>query len=273
MSGFDDDIDALYRLPLDAFTEARNQLAKRAGGEPGQLIRALAKPALAAWAVNQVFWRDRVAFDRLVKAAEATRVAHRRLVSGDESDVAGAEAAHADAVARATEVARAALDEARQAGSKAVLAAVADTLRALPSADPFGRLVRPLVPVSGFEAFAGLVPRGPRTGSEGRSSELRLQKGAGTATAARDLARDRVRVAKELAVATERLAAAQAALKSLTRAVESAKHERDRRQAALDESEARLNGLTGRLPRARQDVEDAVHEHDRLKRRVETPGS
>lgn len=52
MSGFDDEIDALYRLPPDAFTEARNQLAKRAGGEPGKAIRALARPALAAWPVN-----------------------------------------------------------------------------------------------------------------------------------------------------------------------------------------------------------------------------
>lgn len=274
MSPFDDDIDGLYRLPPEVFTEARNRLATRAGGDAGKAIRALVKPQLAAWAVNQVYWRDRVAFDRLVKAAEGVRAAHRRLVSGEAADVAGAERAHHDALSQAMARARAALEEIAQPVSPAVLAAVADTLRALPTADPFGRLAKPLAPTSGFDAFAGVVPRAPSGTARTAPPPLRLQKGAGTAkAAARDAARERARVEKELASAAAKLTAAQTALTSLTRALESAARERDKRQAALDDAEARLDELSAQLSRARQAVENAAHERDRLKRRVEALGS
>lgn len=274
MSGFDDEIDGLYRLPPDVFTEARNRLATRARGAAGAGIRTLARPHLAAWAVNQVYWRDRLAFDRLVKAAEAVRTAHRRLVSGEDANVAGAEAAHADALAQAAEAARAALAEAGQPGSPALLAAVNDTLRALPTADPFGRLTKPLTPASGFDAFAGVVPRGSRAASPAAAPTLRLQKGAKTAkAAARDAARERARVEKELADATAKLGKAQAALESLARALDSAERDRDRRQAGLDEAQGRLDDLVAQLPRTRQVVEDAAHERDRLKRRVDALSS
>jgi hypothetical protein len=270
MSGFDDEIDGLYRLPPDVFTEARNRLATRARGAAGAGIRKLARPHLAAWAVNQVYWRHRVAFDRLVKAAEAVRTAHRRLVSGEDADVAGAEAAHTAALAQAAEAARAALAEAGQPASPALLAAVNDTLRALPTADPFGRLTKPLTPASGFDAFAGVVPRGSHAASPAAAPTLRLQKGAKTAKAA---ARERARVEKELADATAKLGKAQAALESLTRALDSAERERDRRQAGLDEAQGRLDDLVAQLPRTRQVVEDAAHERDRLKRRVDALSS
>src|SRR5688572_23945205 len=64
------DVEALYRLPLAEFTAARNALAaraKKAGGD-ADAIKGLVKPSISAWAVNQLFWRHRQDFDRLMAA-------------------------------------------------------------------------------------------------------------------------------------------------------------------------------------------------------------
>ena len=56
------EIDRLYSLPLEEFTRERDELAKRLrkGGDrdSAATIKALKKPSVAAWAVNQVR-RDR----------------------------------------------------------------------------------------------------------------------------------------------------------------------------------------------------------------------
>ncbi|MBW3608417.1 MAG: hypothetical protein KY463_08680 [Actinobacteria bacterium] len=58
MSDTDESVDRLYGLPLDEFTQARNQLAqelKRAGDEEGAArVKKLQKPSVSAWAVNQL---------------------------------------------------------------------------------------------------------------------------------------------------------------------------------------------------------------------------
>src|SRR4029453_3354374 len=52
------DADALYGLPLEDFTKARNELAedlRAQGARPAaNRVKALPKPTTAAWAVNQV---------------------------------------------------------------------------------------------------------------------------------------------------------------------------------------------------------------------------
>jgi hypothetical protein len=56
------EIERLYALPLDEFTRERDELAKRlrADGDrdAAAAVKALKKPSVAAWAVNQVR-RDR----------------------------------------------------------------------------------------------------------------------------------------------------------------------------------------------------------------------
>ena len=68
----DQEIDRLYQLPLDEFTPARNALARTAGADAAR-VRALSKPPIAAWAVNQLYWRNRKIWDALVAAAENAR--------------------------------------------------------------------------------------------------------------------------------------------------------------------------------------------------------
>jgi hypothetical protein len=150
------EIDRLYQGPLDAFTDARNALAK-SSRDAG--VKALQKPSLPAWAVNQLYWHHRPVVDRLVAAAEALRQQHGRALAGETAGIRDAEQAHREALREATAQARAVLVEGGHAITPATLDAVRDTLQALPSPDATGRLVRPLAP-RGMEALAGMVVAG-----------------------------------------------------------------------------------------------------------------
>src|SRR5690349_15284104 len=75
----DDEVDRLYGLPLDEFVGARDELAKRLRGEdrPGEAeqVKALRKPPVAAWLVNQIARERELDVQRLLNAAEALRKA------------------------------------------------------------------------------------------------------------------------------------------------------------------------------------------------------
>ena len=154
-----DQIDELYQQPLSEFTRARNALAKTLGGDAGKRVRALEKPTVVAWAVNQVFWRARVAFDRVMKGGAELRKAQLAALQGRTADVRSANDAHrraiADAVAAAERIAA-------ESGSKPSPDALARTFEALSLAasppEPPGRLADALQP-AGFEALAGITPK------------------------------------------------------------------------------------------------------------------
>jgi hypothetical protein len=155
----DNKIDDLYRLPLADFTRERNALAKSVGGADAQQIKALAKPTVLAWAVNQVYWRARELFDRVMKGGEKLRHAQIATLEGKHADVRAASDAHrraiADAVAEAERLAAA-------SGSKPSPDQLARTFEALsiaasPPEQP-GRLTDALQP-AGFEALAGVTPQ------------------------------------------------------------------------------------------------------------------
>src|SRR5215212_130791 len=73
------EIDALFQLSLAEFTGARNALAKRLQNEGRTLdaerVKALAKPPSPAWAVNQLYWQDPKAIERLLTLGERVRKA------------------------------------------------------------------------------------------------------------------------------------------------------------------------------------------------------
>src|SRR5213078_717957 len=94
------EIDRLYRLPLEEFTAARNALAKSAGSEAAR-IRALAKPPIAAWAVNQLHWKHPDIWNALMAAGENAQKAHRAVLAGKSADVRAASKVHEDAVEKA----------------------------------------------------------------------------------------------------------------------------------------------------------------------------
>lgn len=165
------DLDDLFKLPLDQFTAARNALAaslKKAGrAEEAERVRALPKPPISAWTVNQLFWRHRTAFDRLIAAGERFRRAQASQLAGKKGDLRAPLEARREAL---SELATRAATILREAGSGATLDTmrrITTTLEALatygahPDAPPAGRLTDD-VHAPGFEALAALIPRAGR---------------------------------------------------------------------------------------------------------------
>lgn len=154
MAALDDAIDQLYLGPLDAFTDARNLLAKT---HKRPDLKTLEKPSLPAWVVNQLHWHHRPVLARVEDAAAALLAQHQQLLAGKTAAIAKAEQAHREAVRAALATAREVLRAGGHPESAATLDAVRNTLQALPSPEAQGRLTRPLTP-RGLEALAGLVP-------------------------------------------------------------------------------------------------------------------
>src|SRR5262245_28346947 len=142
----DREIERLYQLPLTEFTTGRKKLASESPNHKAA-INKLAKPNVAAWGVNQLYWRERKIYDSLVSASERVRAAQTRALKGGDADVASAERLHAAAMKAASETVRGILAGAGDAASPSTLNAVHETLQALPANEPAGRLTRPLKPL------------------------------------------------------------------------------------------------------------------------------
>ena len=119
----DEAAELLYGLPLDEFTSARNAAAKelrdRGLGTESDEVKALAKPSVAAWAVNQLTRRRHADLDEFLEAAAAAR----------EAQLGGGAGAR-DAVRRLRDALDALVDSARAElggkASEAVAASEAD---------------------------------------------------------------------------------------------------------------------------------------------------
>jgi hypothetical protein len=148
------EIDRLYQQPLSEFTAARNTLARDAGAEASE-IRQLAKPPLAAWAINQLYWKRREIYDALIKASQALRQTHKTILSGRRVDLREPTRDHEEAVDAALKAALAIIEEAGHPATDSTRQSVLTTLRALPSNQTAGRLTEVLQP-GGFEMLQGL---------------------------------------------------------------------------------------------------------------------
>ncbi len=245
MADIDAEIDALYQGPLDAFTDARNALAKTAKRAD---VKALQKPSLPAWVVNQLHWHRRAALDRLVTAAEAVRKEHGKALSGRPADVRAAEQAHRDVVREVLAEARAVLTEGGHPITPATLDAVRDTVQALPSPEANGRLARPLAP-KGFEALAGftVAPALRVVPSAAKRAPAPADDDDGEAEAEAEAERARARKAAEREAREQRKAA--------EKAVEAARAVLQRADIALDDAERVV-----KKRRAERDAAAAAHE-------------
>jgi hypothetical protein len=172
VSALDAKIDDLYRLPLAEFTAARNALAKSLSKGDAKLIKALAKPTVVPWAVNQLYWHARATYDRLMKSGEKLRAAQIAALEGRAADVRAASESHRRAISEAVaEAERLASASGAKPGAD-LLARTFESLSLATSApgQP-GRLTDALQP-AGFEALAGLGNLELRT----KNSELGTQK-------------------------------------------------------------------------------------------------
>jgi hypothetical protein len=85
------EIDGLYASPLDEFTPARDELARRLRGEGDRdasaEVKRLRKPNLIAWALNSVRHHEPELIEGLIGAGERLQAAQQQLVAGGERGV------------------------------------------------------------------------------------------------------------------------------------------------------------------------------------------
>jgi hypothetical protein len=231
------DIDQLYKLPVTDFTTARNALAKDLAGEARKKVRALGKPSVPAWAVNQLYWQDRATYESLVKASEQLRTAHRAVISGRNADLRKPTEAHRAAVQKALRKVRAILQQSSLPESSATLNVITRTLEALPTSGPPGRLATPLQP-AGFDILAGVKPRADlrlvdKDVLEAKGQKAEQQPSRQHVVTAPS-ARERAKAKAAVGAARQAVEKAQRALETASRHADAARADEVRHRAALD---------------------------------------
>jgi len=163
-SKLEDDIDALFRLPLAEFTGERNALAARLKKEgrrdDADRVKLLSKPSISAWTVNQLYWDHRAAFDQLMSTGK--RSAQKLRAAGKASGMRDSLDARREALVHLSELAEELLRAAGSNPSPDTVRRVITTLEAmsayalLSDGPTPGRLTQDLDPPS-FDSLASLM--------------------------------------------------------------------------------------------------------------------
>jgi hypothetical protein len=266
----DADLDHLYQLPPSAFIAERNALAKRSGTRGGD-IRALPKPTLPVWVVNQLHWRHPEIYRSLIDSAENLRATHKAVLGGRRGDLRAASRTHEEALDAALKAALAIAAEGGSPPSDAVRQTIGTTLRALPGADPPGRLRQALMP-GGFETLTGL-PAGGRVvppSAAGRPQKAAAPK-HGAPTAAPRNKPDRAALARARKVAADAAKALNSADQASRREeFEAARAARDADAAQRRVSQAReaVEAAQAELEQAEEDAAAAAKKRDAARTRA-----
>ena len=273
------EIDALFRLPLNEFTAARNGLAaklKKAGRiDDSASVKGLAKPPVSAWAVNQLYWKHREPFERLLAAGDRLRSAQASQLRGKGGELKEPLEARRVALSELSQQAAALLGEAGHTPSPDLMRRITTTLEALATygsrdaTAAAGRLTDDIDP-PGFEALASLVPSGrsDRSASaRGPNRVLPFVSQRGRAAASDKKLSPEERKRQEEVERRERLAAAAAAIREAQRSLEGAQRSEARAEAALKKAAARAKetkkeheALSARLEKVAAEAEKAREE-------------
>ena len=258
MASKDSEVDALFKLALPEFTAARNALASQLqkSGEKSAAadVKALAKPPVSAWVVNQLYWRNRTAFDRLLTAGARMRQAQASQLAGQATNLRELLTAHREALRELSRQAAAILSESGHQASPDVMRRVTLTLEGLAAQDLLaeaqapGRLTTDVDP-PGFETIAALAPRQggdkPAHGAgDARVLAFRADRRApGDGKAGKAAKSGSTNAADAKARDAERRKAAQAALKAAERALAEVRRDAATAEAALKKAAARLKDV------------------------------
>ena len=248
----DEELDRLYGLPLAEFTGARNKLAgellKAGERDAADEVKALRKPSLSAWTVNQLARKARLQVRSLMTAGEGLRDAQAGLLRGGSRDELQ------EAVQRQRDVVGALLDSAkevlRSAGhpaTDATLERIRETLTAVAGhAEGMklveeGRLSEDLDP-AGFGPATDAPPTGKKTAPVRQRKESERKKQSEEAK--QEVDRLRAEVAERKARARQATSEA----RETARAAETARK-------AAEKEEAELERLTESLEAAKEALE------------------
>lgn len=263
----DRDVEALYQLPLAEFTAARNELAKNAG-KAGAGIKSLEKPSVPAWGVNQLYWRERRTYDKLLRASERVRAAHAqalRAKPGQRVDLRAVEAQHAAAVKEASDKIAEILIRSGDPATPATLKAVLDTVQALPGPSAPGRLAKALAPM-GFGAFGALMKGSVSSKALADVVTFAPPKPKADEVAAAERRMDEIN-ARRLRELDAIFAGATRALGRARADLERAERGRSSAEAALQQAQALADKHRAEVARLERDARAADQERSELKSR------
>jgi hypothetical protein len=275
-----DEIDRLFQLPLGEFTHARNALAaklkKDGAAENAEQLKGLSKPSISAWVANQLYWRDRKSFDRLLAAGEAFRKAQAAQLAGHSTDIRAPLAARREALNELAKRASATLHDAGHASPRDTMRRITMTLEALatygesPGAPQPGRLTADVDP-PGFEALAALVApssdRPPRKSTSAKVipfSRPKPQPAPKKHDTKEDARRQAAQRRAREAELRKALHDAERALKNAQRDANAAGDKVTTVGARAKEMEKRRAALETQLQKAKADAQSAREEAGRL---------
>lgn len=261
--------DELYGLAPADFTEARDALVKRLRAnkkrELANEVKALRKPTLAAWALNQLVRHRRKDVDKLLAAGTELRKAQEKLVaSGDRSGFQRAGAKERELVAELARDASAIAAEAGAGSSQGLEEKLAATLHAAAldeeTAEELaaGRVLRERQPVAGFGGLE-MAPA-PSRAAPKREKPAKADK--------QDAAK-RKREHSEEAKAREELQAARIEERQAGRERDAAAKAVTRAAERVAKAEARAAEAARRLDEARQELDEAEEEEREAGERYE----
>ena len=240
-SSVPNDVDALFKLPLAEFTSARNALAAQLKKDGRQAeaseVKALPKPSASAWVVNQLYWRHRELFERLIETGEQLRRKHAAQLSGEAVN------ARREALAELLGVAADLLRDGDHNATRDLMRRVTSTLEALssyaslPGAPVGGRLTEDLEP-PGFEAVAGFLPQSEKQRARGAPTQMRL---AHAEPAAKQVATAR----RDEAERKNLMAAAKASVRDAERNLNAARKQAERAAAKVETAAERATAIEG----------------------------
>jgi hypothetical protein len=295
MPKLDDDIDALFKLPLTEFVGARKALAtrlKRNGfASEAESVKALAKPSISAWTVNQLYWRHREAFDELIATGQRFRKAQ---VTGKMVNMREALDARREALAHLSDLATEALRAAGHNPSLDTVRRIATTLEALSAyaalsdGPTLGRLTEDIDP-PGFDSLGSFAPSAGITKRALSPSKKPLTASSKSQKATAEPSRQKERQARingaktSLQQARKSLTAARVAVKSLegaqkkaeAEAKEAVKEKREaderfkRASAASTDATLRAQSIGVELTKATRTLDDAQRAVERATKELE----
>jgi len=280
------EIDRLFQLPLVEFTPARNALAttlKKSGDAvAAERVKALPKPPLSAWIANQLYWRYRHPFDRLLAAGNQFRTAQAAQLAGKSADVRGPLDARREALSVLTKHGADILRESGHPASPDTMRRILTTLEALATYGepveiaPAGRLTSDVDP-PGFEVLAALVPRGGASARQGSlPSRVIPFNQPRTETAAKEKSSSEEKARRREAERRQKEAAARKALLDAERAWKDARRVAEQARTAMKNAAARAKAmetakaaLETRLEKASAESEAARQEARRVASQAE----
>ena len=253
--GVDDDIDALFRLPLAEFTDARNMLAARLKKEgrrnDAERVKMLSKPSVSAWTVNQLYWNHREALDQLIATGKRLRPAQSSR-PGKGTGMRDSLEARRDAVNQLSDLATEVLQDAGHNPTQEMMRRIVTTIEAmaayalLPDGPTPGRLANDVDPPS-FESLASLM-----SGSRAihHVEELPSRKSGGVSP--KKTQADNVRQMKEFRQA--KIAEAKAALNDAKKSLTAARAKAE----SLDSTHKKASAEAKDAEKQRRDAEERL---------------